>query len=331
MSRDERIHKMMMKLRERGGFSRDSMIEELEISQPTFKRDLEYLRSRLGAEIEYDPTDKLYRIANAGPIKGLAVAGKSIELTGLWFSADELLAILSMYRLLGAVGAEALLGPHLAPFKDRIESLLSQAAKDLPGSTQEIDTRVKILAMANRQIKPETFKVVATGVLQRRRVQMQYTSRSSGQSTNREVSPQRLVHYRDNWYLDAYCHLRERLSTFSVDAISKAKLVKVDAINIDPAELSDVLESGYGIFSGRPKGHAVLLFSEKISRWVADESWHPRQRGRWIGKQWEVTFPYSDTRELKMDILRYGPDVTVVGPTDLKSEIRELHRVAAMM
>jgi predicted DNA-binding transcriptional regulator YafY len=38
--------------------------------------------------------------------------------------------------------------------------------------------------------------------------------------TEREVSPQRLVHYRDNWYLDAWCHLREDVRSFSIDAIA---------------------------------------------------------------------------------------------------------------
>jgi predicted DNA-binding transcriptional regulator YafY len=330
MSRDERLHKMMMRLRERGAFKRDDMIAELEVSQPTFKRDLEYLRSRMGADIEYDTAEKLYRLASAGPIRGLAVTGNAIELTGLWFSADEILAILSMHKLLGGIGAEALLGPHLAPFKERIEALLAHASKD-DESKDQINKRVKILAIANRPVKAEIFKAVATGVLQRRRLEIVYTSRASGEKTSREVSPQRIVHYRDNWYLDAYCHLRERISTFSVDAIAKAKLVKVAAIDVGEDELANVLESGYGIFSGPPQHTAVLLFSEKISRWVSTEQWHPKQRGRWVGSQWEVTFPYADGRELQMDILRYGPEVIVQQPEELKRAIRDLHRKAASL
>jgi predicted DNA-binding transcriptional regulator YafY len=331
MSRDERLHRMMMRLRERGGFERDAMIGELEVSHPTFKRDLEYLRSRLGADIEYDPSEKVYRLATAGPIKGLAVTGKAIELTGLWFSAEEMLAILSMYRLLDGVGANSLVGPHLAPFKERIEALLSQGASPAKSDAEQIQQRVKILSMARRTVVPDIFKVVATGVLHRRRIQIAYRSRASNESTSREVSPQRIVHYRDNWYLDAYCHLRERISTFSVDAISKAKLLKVPAVDIDERELGDTLEAGYGIFSGRPVNSATLLFSESVSRWVSAEAWHPQQKGRWVGPQWEVSFPYADSRELKMDILKYGPDVSVKGPEDLKNEIRELRRRAAMI
>ena len=44
--------------------------------------------------------------------------------------------------------------------------------------------------------------------MQRKRVKIEYRGRTSGEVTVREISPQRLVHYRDNWYLHAWCHLR---------------------------------------------------------------------------------------------------------------------------
>ena len=63
-------------------------------------------------------------------------------------------------------------------------------------------------------------------------------------------------------------------------------------------------------------------FSPRRARWVANELWHPKQRGYYDKHGYYLLeFPYSDERELIMDILKYGPDVEVLAPTDLRNAI----------
>jgi predicted DNA-binding transcriptional regulator YafY len=60
------------------------------------------------------------------------------------------------------------------------------------------------------------------------------------------------------------------------------------------------------------------------SRWVSRERWHPQQQGRWDGQgRYVLEVPYSDDRELIMDILRHGVDVEVQGPPELRERVRE--------
>ncbi|MBI2227431.1 MAG: WYL domain-containing protein [Betaproteobacteria bacterium] len=57
-------------------------------------------------------------------------------------------------------------------------------------------------------------------------------------------------------------------------------------------------------------------------RWVADEWWQPRQVGQFLTDgSYELRIPYRDERELVMDILKYGPDVEVVGPESLRKQV----------
>lgn len=56
-------------------------------------------------------------------------------------------------------------------------------------------------------------------------MRIRYHSRSKDERTERVVSPQRLIYYRDNWYLDAWDHLREALRSFSIDRIRGAPLL----------------------------------------------------------------------------------------------------------
>jgi predicted DNA-binding transcriptional regulator YafY len=162
-------------------------------------------------------------------------------------------------------------------------------------------------------------------VLERKQLAMQYYNRERDDVTQRVVSPQRLVHYRDNWYLDAWCHLRGNVRSFSVDAIREAQLMDEPAREVPAAELDEVLGSGYGIFSGRATQWAKLRFSPQRARWVSSEAWHPNQRGTFEADGcYTLEVPYSDDRELVMDILKHGPDVEVLGPLVLRQRVKDL-------
>ena len=96
--------------------------------------------------------------------------------------------------------------------------------------------------------------------------------------------------------------------------------------------LDGELGSGYGIFAGADTLCAVLRFSPRRARWVANEQWHPKQRGYYDQHGYYLLeFPYSDERELVMDILKYGPDVEVLAPPGLRGAIEVAVRQTAKL
>jgi predicted DNA-binding transcriptional regulator YafY len=138
----------------------------------------------------------------------------------------------------------------------------------------------------------------------------------------RVISPQRLIHYRENWYLDAYCHKREALRSFSLDGIRTVTLVNEKCKDITESELSEHFTKSYGIFSGGADKTAKLKFTPKAARWVSGESWHPEQRGRFENDgSYILEFEYSQDPELIMDILKHGPEIEVIEPTELRKKI----------
>jgi predicted DNA-binding transcriptional regulator YafY len=144
------------------------------------------------------------------------------------------------------------------------------------------------------------------------------------------VSPQRLVHYRDNWYLDAWCHQKEALRSFSLDAMRNAVPVEEAALEIPDAELDRELGAGYGIFSGPEVRTAILRFTPETARWVARERWHSQQEGRFESDgSYTLVLPYSADRELLMDVMRFGPEVEVIDPPELRRSIAATLRKAA--
>ena len=319
MERTERFYKIDQLLNDRRTTSMETLIEELGVSRATVKRDLEYMRDRLNAPIAWDRSLRGYCFDRSLP------GAEKYNLPGLWFNDQEIFALLTMHRMLSNLG-NGLLAPHIEPLLARLNALM--ASQD--DSAEEIRKRIRVLHMAARSERPGHFEAVASATIRRRRLKIGYHARSSDELTEREVSPQRLVHYRDNWYLDGWCHLREGLRSFSLDAIREVELLDRQARPVSEQTLDEVLASGYGIFSGRADKTARLRFNPRQARWVASERWHPEQLSRFAEDgSYLLEIPYSNDGELVMDILRYGADVEVLGPAELRRKVKRRLEAAA--
>jgi predicted DNA-binding transcriptional regulator YafY len=129
--------------------------------------------------------------------------------------------------------------------------------------------------------------------------------------------------------LDAWCHLRDGLRAFSVDAIEHAEILDTKAKDVADKRLDEVLGSGYGIFSGDQVSWAVLRFTPERARWVASERWHPKQKGKLLEDGgFELRVPYTDDRELIMDIMKYAGDCEVIEPEALRNRVAAEFEIA---
>ena len=318
MERLDRLYKIEQMLKERKVVSFAALQSALEVSRATLKRDIEHMRSRYNAPIEYDRERNGYRF-------GEPRTGPRYELPGLWLNASEVLALLTTLRMLGSL-QPGMLDGQIEPLRKRLRELLGSGDH----SWEEVEKRIRIFQPERRAGDPKHFGIAATAVLKRAKLWIRHYNRKKDEETEREVSPQRLVHYRDNWYLDAWCHLRNDLRSFAVDAIRDARLVDARAREIADAELDEHLGAGYGIFAGKEVEWATLRFTPEAARWVAAQSWHPKQRAR-IEKDgaYLLELPYAEMPELVMEILKFGPDVEVLAPAELRERVAQSVAAAA--
>ncbi|MFT3857523.1 MAG: YafY family protein [Aquabacterium sp.] len=317
MSQTERLYKIDQMLNDRGVVSFQHLQDALGVSRATLKRDLEYMRSRLNAPIEWCREANGYRFTKPA---GQSKTGPAYALPGLWFNEREIHALLTMQHLLSSLNADGLLGHHIAPLMSRLNAMLGATKND----ADDIRQRVFISSVGRRPLPLAHFQQIGHAVIAGQRLRITYSARTSGQTTERVVSPLRLVHYRENWYLDAWCHLREEVRNFSVDMIRGAQLIEEKAKRISLKRVANAMGPAYGIFAQGDVKLAQLRFSPYRSRWVAHEQWHPRQKGQFDDEgRYLLTVPYADHRELLMDILKYGADCEVLAPSDLRSRVRE--------
>ena len=311
MSDLERLHRIKYMIQARKCVPIQEFLDELEISKATFKRDLEYLRDRMNASIVFDRAEGGYRFDKPN-------AGEKIELPGLWFSEKEATALVLMQHLLDNLDQGGLISAHIDPLVEIIDGILGQSEI----SAKELRKRIKVFGMSARKNSLENFEEVGTALLKRQRLELQYYSKGKDEITNREVSPQRLIFYRDNWYLDGYCHLRKGLRSFALDGVKKAILLNKKADEVSEKELQENFAESYGIFSGKATQRAKLRFTPERARWVSGETWHGQQvssfdkDGNYI-----LEFDYNQDPELVMEVLRHGDGVEVISPASLRKKV----------
>ncbi len=288
--------------------SKTTLLERLEISESTLKRRLRDLRDQYGAPLEYSSEHHgwYYR------------PGEHFELPGLWFNQQELYAFLTLEQLLETLGP-GLVSTQLAQARNRIKTLLS-AHSNLD---EDINEKLRIIATFQRKIDSSYFQELVKATFSRRQLKITTTNRQTRHITERTISPQRIVYYKDNWYIDAYCHYRNAIRTFAMDSIQKVTQLHRAAKMISPEKIDAETQQSYGIFSGKATHTAVIEFHPPASFWVANEIWHPQQSGQWrTAEIYELHIPYHHEKELLADILRYGDLVTVRAPQTLRDAIR---------
>lgn len=310
MDHFERMYSLHQTLRDRRHpASTGDLMELLECSRSTLHRTISHMRDFLGAPILNTPGRGYFYDKEA----------QTFELPGLWFRRDELEALLVMDHLLKSV-QPGMLRRYVDPLRSRLTRILDAGVS---GRQRFPTHRVRILRAHARSVSRALFVPAATALIGRHQLSFTYSGRAAGTVTQRIASPQRLVYYRDQWYLDCWDEGKDALRTFSIDRMRNIEILDVAAREISEHDLDAALTSGYGLFSGPVRQRAKLIFTAERARWVADERWHADQVGRFRADgRYELAVPYADPRELAGEILRHGGEVKVVGPPELVELVR---------
>ena len=314
MNQMDRIYKLDALLANGRSSSLQFLLQELEVSRATFKRDVRFMKERLHAPISWDRETRGYRLGESSGV------GPRYELPGLWFNQRELLALATMQQLLSSIDKGGPIASQLQPLMDRINVKLGHEKEE----ARQLSKRVKLVSTTSRLNDLAHFEVVGSALVKRKRLEIEYEARGSSRSiSQRVVSPQRLIYYRSNWYLGAWCHKSRGIRTFSLDSIVACVMLEKRARDLPDKELAAYYDTGYGLFGGEQRKWAKLQFNPQSARYVEEEVWHAEQRSSTDNKgNYVLEVPYVHANELVMDVLRHGPDVEVLRPAGLRKEVQ---------
>jgi len=308
MNKTERVYRLHELLKNaRYPVSREKLMQKLECSRATLYRLKDELEC-WGAPVESDEhgfyLDKSY----------------DFELPGLHLNGEEMRGLVMAGHLLQDIQGKSLQKP--------LKRLLS-TIEDLLESGGYRPRSVQVIRALARPVDAGIFNTVFDATREGKRLNIRYQARSTGQTSQRQVSPQRLTNYRNAWYLDAWCHTAGDFRSFALEQVQQAEKDPEAARVFSDKELNAHFGGAYGIFAGQPDKTARLRFSPRVRPWVEKERWHSKQKAE-VNSDGDLvlSIPYRHDQELLMDILRYGPDVVVESPPALRDKHRQALREA---
>lgn len=282
--------------------------ESLQCSSRSINRHINEYIDEFGAPIEKTKEHK-YQYTD-----------KTFELPGIWLNATELIALATMQSILKDVET-GIFKQQFKLFENQIQKIYQKGKIE-----KDIFDRIKVINIGKRCFNEEQYIHIAEALIRRKQIEITYKSRGNieQEATRRIISPQRLIRYRDNWYLDCYCHLREGLRTLALEQISIITTKGNKAKEIPQDQLNQHFGTAYGIFGGTPDKTAILKFTPYRAQWISHEQWHPDQIGELNNDgSYTLQLPYLNDKELLLDILRFGADVKVLEPQPLKEEVKK--------
>ncbi|MBT4838570.1 MAG: WYL domain-containing protein, partial [Methylococcales bacterium] len=186
----------------------------------------------------------------------------------------------------------------------------------------EVTQTIHLMTQGIRQKQYISFQPIADACLKKQQLKVNYHARYNDLFCSRILSPQKMVYYKNNWYLVAWCHNKDAIRIFSLDKLTDVIPQNISALQKSSEEIDLQLFSSFGIFAGHACETAILQFSPNIARWIADETWHPNQTGEWLKNgNYQLKIPYNNSIELLAEILKYADDITVIAPKSLQQAV----------
>lgn len=242
----------------------------------------------------------------------------AIELHGYWFDRQEIEALFVLNQVVEQLSPGGLKS-QLKPFEKRIQKLLENEVSGI-----NLGNSVKLIEIADRKVAPEIFQGIVQALSEQKQLSIEFLNRERNHTTIRAISPLQLVRYKDNWKLDAWCHTKGALRTFSLEAIQALKTTHLPSQKIDLEKLKQHHQTSYGIFAGKADKVAIIKFSSYIARWVKHEQWHPNQIGQWnIDDSYQLQIPYHKDEELLQDIIKYADHAEILAPPELREKAKQ--------
>jgi predicted DNA-binding transcriptional regulator YafY len=270
-----------------------TLANHFEMSIATSKRDINYLRDRLCAPLAFDMKKNGFCYRD-----------------GFHLPFEESPRIIFLLAMLSKLADEAGLGElqEVRQLEQRLSAMIS------PDYGTVIDS-LHCLWIETETIDHRIFETIIEAVVKKQLFTLQYSS-IGGETSTRTVAPLQIINYQGRWYFYAYCYLRQENRLFHIGRVRSAELTCQDI----PEDISldrSTLGQSFGIFQGKPRYTAEIIFTSTAAELVKNQRWHKDQETVPVENGVLLRLPVSDDRELVMKILQYGAMAQVLSPPEL--------------
>lgn len=302
-----RLFEMVYLLQEQGTMTAAKLAEHFEVSSRTIYRDVETL-SQAGIPI----------YASRGSGGGISLSPQFILRRSL-LSQQEQTEILSALR-----GMNALQLPQVQGVLTKLGALFGQAPQ------RDSDwISIDFSAWDPTSAVGERFQQLKAAILENRLVTFGYHS-SHGETTRRRVLPVQLLYKSMDWYVWAYCLMREEYRCFKLSRMQELAPTQEHFVPPQPAEWdrrvsspAEIPRTGFGGATVQIKAE----FSPQCAYRVCEE-FLPQQLQEQADGSFLAQFERCEDEWLYEYLLSYGEKVKILSPPSLRRELNRRHQLA---
>jgi predicted DNA-binding transcriptional regulator YafY len=285
------------------------LAEEYEVGTATISRDIEFLRDRMGAPIEYDTqrrgyyySDKRYRLPTA-------------------LSRPEDMLALGMAKSLITLYQGTPLYPAA---KELLESITAPLSTGGGSGKPWYKDRIVVPPPAVSPVSAKVWGIITTGLRENRVITFEYLGLNDETYLPRRVRPYQLLFDNGLWLLYGYAEERKAVRLFSLPRISNLYLTgyffKLPA-DFDYRKNSG--ESRFGIFAGGKKQYYRIALYEEAVPWAMDRQWAADQRIERKNGQYILSFSSVQINNVLGWVLSQGCAAKPLEPKELVDTWRE--------
>jgi proteasome accessory factor B len=286
-----------------------SLALELEVSSKSIHRDLEFMRDRLELPLEFSAAHHGYHYTE-----------EVSSFPTLQITEGELFALLVAEKALQQYRGTTFERPLLSAFKKMAASLPDTISLNLADWGQTISFRTSAEPILNL----ETFDTLAKATAQRRQLQLTYRKPGRRETELRLVDPYHLANINGEWFLFAWCHLRQDIRTFVPARIQAVQLTGKTFVRPQKFSLQKRLRDSFGVQSGQGQFEVVIQFQELVADYIREKKWHESQELRELPDGGvELRMKLSSLAEVERWILGWAGNARVLHPPELAESVQQ--------
>ena len=282
---------------------------ELEVSSKSIHRDLEFMRDRLELPLEFSHDRNGYFYTEE------VSAFPTLQIT-----EGELFALLVAEKALQQYRGTTFERPLLSAFKKMAAALPDTISLNLADWEQTISFRTSAEPILNL----ETFDTLAKATAQRRQLQLTYRKPGRRETELRLVDPYHLANINGEWFLFAWCHLRQDIRTFVPARIQAVQLTGKTFVRPQKFSLKKRLRDSFGVQSGQGQFDVLIRFHEMVADYIREKKWHESQELRELPDGGvELRMKLSSLAEVERWILGWAGNARVLRPPELAESVKQ--------
>ncbi len=240
----------------------NTLARQLEVSPRTVQRDIEFLRDRLQAPIEFDSRRNGYHLCQP-----------DFRLPFFQLTEGELVALFLAERLLQQYRGTYFEIQLEHAFAKMLELLPAPVSIDLSRVAETLSVTPTVLTVKD----VETFATISRAVLKRRCLEIDYWTAWRNEETRRKIDPYHLTLIENDWYLIAYCHFRQEIRMFAAVRVRTARETGDTFRRPADFQIDGYLGASFRALRGCGRHKVVLRFTPGAAGRAGEKVWHKTQ------------------------------------------------------